>query len=294
MQNLHLFSIKNKIDLESNHNLFKSNLFYECSFIVNNKIILFNNKNCFLKFRELKKLNIKKENLYFLGKKDKTLFIGASISLKKIKKILKDKIFSLVNLRDCINLVNNEHVSYLSALFFLERWKNENKFCSKCGAKNKFNNLKNYIECTNKSCLKKIFPKIDPTVIILIKNNNRILLARSKNWKQNLYSCIAGFCEPNESLEQTVIREAYEEVGLKLKNINYLFSQFWPFANNLMVGFEAMSSSVKLKINKSEIEDAIWVTRKELLSLKNKKKIILPKKYAIAHSLDSTLAKKLN
>ena len=285
MQNLHLFSIKNKIDLESNHNLFQSNLFYECSFVVNNKIIIFNNKNCFLKFRELKKLNIKKENLLFLGKKDKTVFIGASVSLLKIKTILKDKIFSLVNLRDCINLVNNEHLSYLSALFFLERWKDENKFCSKCGTKNKFNNLKNYIKCTNKNCLKRIFPKIDPTVIVLIKNNNRILLARSKNWKQNLYSCIAGFCEPNESLEQTVIREAYEEVGLKLKNVSYLFSQFWPFANNLMVGFEAISSSVKLKINKSEIEDAIWVTRKELLNLKNKKKIILPKKYAIANSL---------
>lgn len=285
MQNLHLFSIKNKIDLESTDNLFKSNLFFECSFIVNNKIILFNNKNCFLKFRDLKKLNITEENLYLLGKKDKTVFIGASISLRKIKTILKDKVFSLVNLRDCINLVNNEHVSYLSALYFLQKWKNENKFCSKCGAKNRFNNLKNYIECTSKRCLKKIFPKIDPTVIILIKNNNRILLARSKNWKQNLYSCIAGFCEPNESLEQTVIREAYEEVGLKLKNINYLFSQFWPFANNLMVGFEAMSSSVRLKINKSEIEDAIWVTRKELLSLQNKKGIILPKKYAIAHSL---------
>ncbi len=285
MQNLHLFSIKNKIDLERNDNPFKSNLFYECSFMANNKIILFNNKNCFLKFRELNKLKIKRENLYFLGKKNKTVFIGASVSLTKIKTILENRIFSLVNLRECINLVNNEHVSYLSALFFLERWKNENKFCSKCGAKNRFNNLKGYIECTNKSCLKKIFPKIDPTVIILIKNQNRILLARGKNWKQNLYSCIAGFCEPNESLEQTVIREAYEEVGLKLKNINYLFSQFWPFANNLMVGFEAVSSSVKLKINKSEIEDAIWVTKKELLNLKNKKKIILPKKYAIAHSL---------
>ena len=285
MQNLHLFSIKNKIDLESNHILFKSNLLYECSFVINNKIILFNNKNCFLKIIELKKLNIKKENLYFLGKKDKTVFIGVSGSLRKIKTVLKDKTFSLVSLRDCINLVNNEHISYLSALFFLERWRNENKFCSKCGAKNRFNNSKNYIECTNKSCLKRIFPKIDPTVIILIKNNNRILLARSKSWKQNLYSCIAGFCEPNESLEETVIREAYEEVGLKLKNVNYLFSQFWPFANNLMVGFEAISSSVKLKINKSEIEDAIWVTRKELFSLKNEKKIILPKKYAIAHSL---------
>ena len=119
MQNLYLFSIKNKIDLESNHNLFKSNLYYECSVVVNYKIILFNNKNCFLKFRELKKLNIKKEKLYFLGKKDKTVFIGASVSLLKIKTLFKDKIFSLVNLRDCINLVNNEHISYLSSLFFL-------------------------------------------------------------------------------------------------------------------------------------------------------------------------------
>ena len=93
-----------------NHNLFKSNLFYECSFVVNNKIILFNNKNCFLKFRELKKLDIKKENIYFLGKKNKTVFIGASLSLRKIKTVLKDKTFSLENLRDCINLVNNEHV----------------------------------------------------------------------------------------------------------------------------------------------------------------------------------------
>ena len=172
----------------------------------------------------------------------------------------------------------------LSFLYFLESWKKEHKFCSKCGAKYKFNNLQNFLECKNQNCLKKIFPKIDPTVIILIKHNNRILLARNKSWKQNLYSCIAGFCEPNESLEETVIREAFEEVGLRLKNINYLFSQFWPFANNLMVGFEAISTRTKLKINPKEIENAIWVTKKELLILK-KRKIILPKNYAIAHSL---------
>tara|TARA_Y100001954_G_scaffold237568_1_gene301674 strand:- start:734 stop:1612 length:879 start_codon:yes stop_codon:yes gene_type:complete len=285
MRNLHLFSIKNKIDFENNLNILKPNQFYECSFICNNKIIFFEKKICFIKFKDLKHLKIKKGNLNLLGKKGNTLFVGASISLQKFKKIFKDKLFSLVSLRNCISLVNDEQVSYLSSLFYLEKWKTENQFCSKCGTRNKFKYLKNFLECSNKSCLKKIFPKLDPTVIILIKNNNKILLARNKNWKQNLYSCIAGFCEPNESLEQTVIREAYEEVGLKLKNINYLFSQFWPFANNLMVGFEAMSSSVKLKINKSEIEDAIWVSRKELLSLKNKKKIILPKKYAIAHSL---------
>ncbi len=285
MRNLHLFSIKNKIDFESNLNPFESGLTYKCSFISKNKIILFNERDFFLQFNDLKNLKIKKENLFILGKKSNIIYLGASISLKSLKKISSGKLFSFISLRNCINLANQELVSYLSFLYFLENWKNEHKFCSKCGAKYKFNNLQNFLECKNQSCLKKIFPKIDPTVIILIKNNNRILLARNKNWKQNLYSCIAGFCEPNESLEETVIRETYEEVGLRLKNINYLFSQFWPFANNLMVGFEAISTRTKLKINVTEIEDAIWVTKKELLTLKKEKKLILPKKYAIAHSL---------
>ena len=120
MRNLHLFSIKNKIDFENNLNIFNSNQFYECSFICDNKIIFFEKKICFIKFKDLKHLKIRKENLNFLGKKGNTLFIGASISLQKFKKLFKDRMFSLVSLRDCISLVNNEHVSYLSALFFLE------------------------------------------------------------------------------------------------------------------------------------------------------------------------------
>ena len=292
MHNLHLFSIKNKINFENNLDIFKNNLSYKCSFICDNKIIFFNKKNFFLNLKILKDLKIKKESFYLLGKKNNTIFLGAPISLKKLKSLYDVNFFSLISLRDCLDLANQEQISYLSSMYFLEKWKKDNIFCSKCGEKNKFKNMKNFLECTNKNCHKKIFPKIDPTVIVLIKNKNKILLARNKNWKQNLYSCIAGFCEPNESLEETVIREAYEEVGLKLTNINYLFSQFWPFANNLMVGFEAISCSTRLKINKSEIEDAIWVTKKELLNLKNKKKIILPKNYAIAHSLIAYWQKK--
>ena len=287
MHNLHLFSIKNKIDFQNNIDLFNSVFTYKCSFICNGRIILFSQKDFFIKFKDLKKLKIKKENLFLLGKKKNTVYLGASISVKSLKTLSSGKLFSFKSLRDCISLVNQELISYLSFLYFLDKWKNENKFCSKCGTKYKFNNLQNFLECKNQSCLKKIFPKIDPTVIVLIKNKNKILLARNKSWKQNLYSCIAGFCEPNESLEETVVREAYEEVGLRLKKINYLFSQFWPFANNLMVGFEAVSSRTTLKINDEEIEDAIWVTKKELLTLKNKNKIILPKKYAIANSLIS-------
>ena len=141
------------------------------------------------------------------------------------------------------------------------------------------------MKCTNISCNKKIFPRIDPTVIMLIKNSDKILLARNEKWNKNLYSCLAGFCEPNESLEETVHRETYEEVGLKIKNITYKFSQFWPLSNNLMIGFEATTNSLKLKINRLEIENAIWVTKKELLNLSRNNKVILPKKYAIAYCL---------
>ena len=173
----------------------------------------------------------------------------------------------------------------MSALYCINNWRSDNKFCSKCSNKTFFNNFDNSLSCKNQACNRRIFPRIDPTVIILIKNKNKILLARNKSWKENLYSCIAGFCEPNESLEETVLREAKEEVGLKLSNIKYLFSQFWPFTNNLMIGFQANASKYNLNINKFEIEDAIWVTKQQLLDLNKQKAIILPKKYAIAYYL---------
>ena len=285
MKNLDLFSVKNKINFDGNLDASKNISLYKCFFICNNKLVFFKNKCFYITFKNIKFLNIKKENIYILGKSKNILFIGASVSLRKIKKISDNNFHSLISLRESINITDKTHVSYLSALYFMQNWKKNHKFCSKCGSTNKFDSKRNCLICVNQNCLRKIFPKIDPTVIILIKNNNKILLARSKNWQYNLYSCIAGFCEPNESLEETVIRETYEEVGLKLKKIKYLFSQFWPFANNLMVGFEATSTSTKLKINKEEIDNAIWVTKKELLSLKRQKKIILPRKYAIAHSL---------
>ena len=93
--------------------------------------------------------------------------------------------------------------------------------------------------CKNKNCKRKIFPSAYPTIIVNIVHENKILLARNIKWQKNLYSCIAGFCEQNESAEETVRREVHEEVGLKLEKIIYKYSQYWPFTNNLMLGFEA-------------------------------------------------------
>ena len=105
MKNLHHFSIKNKINFESNLDLFKSKLSYNCFFINNNKIIVFNKKDFFLQFKNLEDLKIKKENLYFLGKKGNTLYLGAAVSLCKLKKLYNEQTFSLLSLRNCIDLV---------------------------------------------------------------------------------------------------------------------------------------------------------------------------------------------
>jgi len=285
MKNLHLFSIKNKLHFDKYLNLQKNTFSYKCFFVLKNKIIFLNNEKFYLESNNLEIFVIKKSSTYILAKEKNTLIVGFSITLNKLKTICNNMNFSLISFRDSIRIASKNITPYISALYSLNNWKENNKYCSKCGKKNIFLNLDNSLTCINPHCNSKIFPRIDPTVIILIQYKDKILLARNKDWKENLYSCIAGFCEPNESLEQTVYRETFEEVGLRLKEANYLFSQFWPFSNNLMVGFKAIAEGYKIKINKFEIEDAIWVSKNQLLDLKKKKNIILPRKYAIAYSL---------
>ena len=119
-------------------------------------------------------------------------------------------------------------------------------------------------------------------------------MARNKGWKENLYSCLAGFCEQNESAEESARREVYEEVGLELQEINYKYSQYWPFSSNLMLGFEAKieSNKINIEVNKKEIEEARWFTSKEIKDLQKKKELILPNKEAIAFSLIKDWLKK--
>ena len=145
----------------------------------------------------------------------------------------------------------------------------------------------NALVCSSKSCKKKIFPSLNPTIIVNITCQNHILLARNIGWKNLLYSCLAGFCEQNESAEEAVQREIYEEVGLELIKINYKFSQYWPFSSNLMLGFQAevLPNKKKLNINKNELHTAKWFTSDEIISLVNKKKLILPRKESIAYAL---------
>ena len=297
MKYLHLFSkSKNINNLENIIN--KENPFdqikwsYRNIFICDSKLICFNEKFFYLDTNSIESFKIKEKDIFILGKHNKTLILGYNITFKKLKRIFNHHNISLNNIRECLAIAEKKMIPFISSLYSLSRWHTQNIFCSKCGSSNRNSDYGYSLVCKNKHCKNKIFPRIDPTVIMLIKYKNKILLARDKNWKKNLYSCLAGFCETSESLEEAVNRETYEEVGLEVQKIRYKFSQFWPFSNNLMIGFEATAKSDKLAINKLEIESAIWVTRLQVKKLQKSKELILPKKYAIAYCLINDWLKK--
>ena len=97
------------------------------------------------------------------------------------------------------NYLEKKNASIVSAGYSLYKWQSNNKFCGKCGARNEFNNNDSSLICINKNCKRKFFASAYPTVIVNVTNKNKILLARNITWKKKLYSCLAGFCEQNES-----------------------------------------------------------------------------------------------
>jgi NAD+ diphosphatase len=135
-------------------------------------------------------------------------------------------------------------------------------FCGRCGAKNRPLTTERARICT--ACSRITHPRISPAIIVLIKSGERVLLARSPRFTPGVYSVIAGFNEPGENLEQTVHREVFEEVGIRVQNIRYFGSEPWPFPDSLMIGFVADCAGGEIHIDNREIEDAAWFTRDTL------------------------------
>jgi len=114
------------------------------------------------------------------------------------------------------------------------------------------------------------FPRLAPAVIMLIERGNEVLLARSRHFTPGTYSVLAGFVEPGESLEEALVREVKEEVGISVKDIRYFSSQPWPFPHSLMIGFTATHAGGEITLEDGEIEDAGWFTAHHLPSLPGK------------------------
>jgi NAD+ diphosphatase len=135
-------------------------------------------------------------------------------------------------------------------------WLRTHGFCSRCGHRTERHPSEEAMVCPE--CGHLHFPRLSPAVIVLIEREREMLLARSPGFPEGMYSTVAGFVEPGESLEETVHREIREEVGVEVHELRYFGSQPWPFPHSLMVGFIARWASGEIRVDGVEIEDAAW------------------------------------
>ncbi|WP_138934848.1 NAD(+) diphosphatase [Roseovarius arcticus] len=142
-------------------------------------------------------------------------------------------------------------------------WHDTHGFCSRCGAASDM--VQSGWQRSCPVCEAHHFPRTDPVVIMLITHGNSTLLGRSPSWPEGMYSLLAGFVEPGETLEAAVRREVYEETRVCVGAVSYLASQPWPFPASLMIGCRGEALSQEITVDPIEIEDAVWVTREDVM-----------------------------
>ncbi|MFA3007976.1 NAD(+) diphosphatase [Acinetobacter pittii] len=225
------------------------------------------------------------------------LLVDQNLQLPKVEKLASDLLFihdeqviardllaeepipeglQLVPIRQLITSWSKEQFLQASRAVQLLEWRRNHKFCSHCGHPTEVHPTEYAMVCP--SCRYHQYPRVNPCIITVItRGDDEILLAKSVHNKTNMYGLIAGFVEVGETLEEAVQREAFEEVGLKLKNIQYMSSQPWPFPSNLMVAFRAEYESGEIKLQEEEIADAQFFKIDQLPEI--------PFKGSIAHSM---------
>lgn len=161
------------------------------------------------------------------------------------------------------NLKNKEFAWIGSVGHQIMTWHHNNRFCGRCGSQTKMKKEERAAVCPN--CGLITFPKISPAIIVAITCNDKILLAKGKNYKGDFYALIAGYVDVGEIIEETVAREVKEEVGLDIRNLKYYKSQPWPFSGSLMLGFTAEADDTQpIVIDENEIKEAGWFERNNL------------------------------
>jgi len=153
------------------------------------------------------------------------------------------------------------------ALQFID-WDRTHQFCGRCGTPMRARDSERARECP--ACALVVYPRIAPAVMCLVRRRREILLARSPRFAPGMYSALAGFVEPGESLEQCLAREVLEETGVRIANVRYFASQPWPFPHSLMIAFVADYAGGELAPAAEEIEDAQWFDIDALPNLPNR------------------------
>jgi NAD+ diphosphatase len=169
---------------------------------------------------------------------------------------------AFADLRAVSGLLPPGEASVLAHARGLMHWRVKHRFCGVCGAPCEPRSAGHVMACT--ACNAQHFPRTDPAVIMLVVRGEYCLLGNAPRFANAMYSTLAGFVEPGESLEEAVRREVQEEVGVTVGAVHYHSSQPWPFPSSLMVGFHAEALSEEITIDAEELRDARWFHRDQM------------------------------
>lgn len=194
--------------------------------------------------------------------------------IAKIPEELNTHSLQLVEFRSSLALLTVKQTSILAYGKSLSYWHKQSQFCGICGHKSDAIEGGHARKCRHEVCGSLHFPRTDPVVIMLVERklpdgSKQCLLAQHHNIKKQVFSSLAGFVDPGESLEEAVKREVFEEAGINVNNISYQISQPWPFPGSLMIGFYANAVSTELNIDYDELVGAQWFSAEQVRKFDN-------------------------
>ena len=169
------------------------------------------------------------------------------------------------DIREMMALFSRDDAELVAAAKGIFGWHLSHPFCAKCGAATEVADAGWQRNCP--TCGTPHFPRTDPVVIMLITHGNKVLLGRSPQWPEKMYSLLAGFMEPGETVEAAVRREVFEESGINVGKVGYMTSQPWPFPSSLMIGCWGQATTTEIEMDENELEDALWVSKEDIIDV---------------------------
>jgi NAD+ diphosphatase len=226
--------------------------------------------------------------MIFLGLMDGAARFGIGIEPKAAEALKEKPELLIADLRSIAvqGLVDSDHLPPIAEAKALLHWHARHRFCPACGEPTKPVHGGWRRDCAG--CDTQHFPRTDPVAIMLAVDGDNCLLGRSPRFAPTMWSCLAGFVEPGESIEDAVRRETREEAGIVCGRVVYFSSQAWPFPTSLMIGCHAEAKTRDIVVDRSELEDARWFSKSEVESMlmrKHTNGLTTPPPVAIAHHI---------